>query len=270
MTQTAPALLQGKKNQAFDVDDCLFDRTNGIHQAIKYHIVDTFNKIAAKDPRFKAQFIDTVQHLDRQNDFDIDAIQPTDLEAAFLPIVLATKACFGSDFYTVLDQYYAVDYSVIAPNPTLVEAFNAARNKDMGVYLYTNGPSHPHTGEELHVQRVLKRLGFDQDWIEYLRPRTHDLLNSTFLGNGKPYTDSFVQMLNRFDLDPRETVFYDDTVPNLETAAKLGIATVWPWLTDAATPTDLEQRAQAINAIKTRDTAKTFMLAIDAYTPQAG
>lgn len=262
--------LGARTNHVFDIDDCLFSRKTGLHHAIKHRIVDHFNALTQKAPHIHDDFTEIVKHLGRDKDFDMHNVQISDLEAAFLPIVTALKWNYqGADFFSQLDAFYDVDYSVIEPDIALVDAFDNARSKDMQVYIYTNGASHPHAGHSLHKQRVLKGLGFDQEWIEYLRPRTQDLLASEFMGNGKPYKSSFAQMLNRFGLDPRDTAFYDDTVPNIVTASQFDVMPVWPWLTDEPAPQDLEAMAQSINAIKTNNTARTFQSAIDLHTPKA-
>ncbi len=260
--------LAERKNHIFDVDDCLFPRSTGIHTDIKHSIVRHFNQIANLDPQFKTKFSDIVHNLGRQDDFDINNVEYNDLEAAFLPMITATKWQNNRDnFIAKVDQYYQADYSKVQPDQKLVQAFQKAKEKGIELYIYTNGASHPDTGKELHAQRVLKALGFDNEWVEFLRGRTHDLLKSERLGNGKPYTSSFVQMLSGFGLEAKDSVFYDDTVPNIVTAHKLGVETVWPWLTDAPAPQDIEVLARSINAYKTRDTGETLSQIADLYTP---
>ena len=42
----------------------------------------------------------------------------------------------------------------------------------------------------------------------------------------KPDREIFEHMIGVYDLDPRRTVFIDDTAPNIDTAQQLGFATV--------------------------------------------
>ena len=80
-------------------------------------------------------------------------------------------------------------------------------------YIYTNGSFE-------HIDQIIKSLG-----IEDLFDGTFDIVEANYVP--KPSLKSYKNMVKKFNIDPKESVFIEDIAINLEPAKKLGMKTVW-------------------------------------------
>jgi len=80
-------------------------------------------------------------------------------------------------------------------------------------YIYTNGSFE-------HIDQIIKSLG-----IEDLFDGTFDIVEANYVP--KPSIKSYKNMIKKFNIDPKESVFIEDIAMNLEPAKKLGMKTVW-------------------------------------------
>ena len=80
-------------------------------------------------------------------------------------------------------------------------------------YIYTNGSFE-------HIDQIIKSLG-----IEDLFDGTFDIVEANYVP--KPSLKSYKNMIKKFNIDPKESVFIEDIAMNLEPAKKLGMKTVW-------------------------------------------
>jgi len=108
-----------------------------------------------------------------------------------------------------LNTVHAIDYSPVAPHPTLVEAIRALPGRK---FILTNGD----TG---HARSVLQRLG-GHDLFEDV----HDIRAMTFVP--KPHRAAYDGFLARHGIDPASAVMFDDLEKNLVVPHEIGMATV--------------------------------------------
>ena len=80
-------------------------------------------------------------------------------------------------------------------------------------FVFTNG-SHE------HVANITKHLG-----INDLFDGSFDITDCNFIP--KPSIEPYKKLLQKFDINPKETVFIEDIAKNLQPAKKLGMKTVW-------------------------------------------
>jgi len=79
--------------------------------------------------------------------------------------------------------------------------------------IFTNG-SHE------HIINITKHLG-----IEDIFDGTFDITDSNYIP--KPALESYKKLVDKFNINPHETVFIEDIAKNLEPAKKIGMKTVW-------------------------------------------
>lgn len=94
-------------------------------------------------------------------------------------------------------------------------------------------------GNEAHVAKVLSRLGLEDCFddiisFETLNPNEKDKVPHNGSGEStgakivcKPHEDAFEQAFKIADINPKKTLFFDDSIRNLQAAKQLGIQTVW-------------------------------------------
>ena len=78
--------------------------------------------------------------------------------------------------------------------------------------LFTNG-------DEKYAKRVLESLGIE-DSIDQI----FDIKRANYLP--KPKLETYLRLIKEFNINPQQTVFFEDIEKNLEPAHKLGITTV--------------------------------------------
>lgn len=140
---------------------------------------------------------------------------------------LETGACTPEEFYAGFRLETGLDIS----DAEIVDAWNAmlldfrepamqyveSLKKHYRIFLLSNtNQIHLEAFREIHF-RQFGHHGFD-DYFE-------KAWYSHELGLRKPDAACFNEVLSRHNLDPLETLFVDDTVPNIEGAAKVGIQT---------------------------------------------
>ena len=80
-------------------------------------------------------------------------------------------------------------------------------------YIFSNG-SHA------HVENVTKQLG-----VHGLFDGAFDITDSNFVP--KPHLDPYKKLIEKFNLDPKQSILFEDIAHNLENAKNLGMKTVW-------------------------------------------
>lgn len=108
-----------------------------------------------------------------------------------------------------LDFVHDVDHSVITPDPTLAQHI---ANLDGPRYVFTNG-------SRKHAEQVIHHLG-----LNGLFDDLFDIASSAF--TPKPHQESFDRFTRHFAIKPQSSVMFEDSLRNLETAARLGFTTV--------------------------------------------
>ncbi len=84
---------------------------------------------------------------------------------------------------------------------------------DAKKFVFTNG-SHE------HIKNITKHLG-----INDLFDGAFDITDCNYIP--KPAIEPYKKLIDKFNIDPQETVFIEDIAKNLEPAKKIGMKTVW-------------------------------------------
>lgn len=252
-------MLAKKKAWILDVDDCLYPIDNGFHNKVKQSIVREFARIStgsgAAEKKLFSYFSDLLKD---QGFYDLDPamIDTKTVGIAFPAMVQSLLHCRADNMHADLAKFYGDHYDDILPDPELVIAFRDAQKKGITIYLYTNGPSHPDQGGINHVQKTLNRLGFDTDEIEALKARSYDLLKAIQDGAGKPTNKSMERFLAFSNIDPEDALMIDDSVENIATAHRYGIAPIWSWSSSKTPPAQKQAIADQINAPRIKHTGQ--------------
>ncbi len=80
-------------------------------------------------------------------------------------------------------------------------------------FIFTNG-------SKKHVENIIKHLGIDD-----LFDGIFDIVDAGF--HPKPEAKAFDLMINKFNIDPKETLYIEDIAKNLSIAKNRGSATAW-------------------------------------------
>ncbi|MGE0045260.1 MAG: pyrimidine 5'-nucleotidase [Hyphomonadaceae bacterium] len=140
----------------------------------------------------------------------------------------------GVDGRHFLDDVHDVDLSCVDPDPELAALIAALPGPR---YIFTNGA-------RSYAERITARLG--------LGGLFDDLFDIEAAGFApKPEPAAFERLIEKLDLDPRRTVFFEDTPRNLETAHRLGFRTVLidaAWRADETFPEHIHHASDCIKA----------------------
>lgn len=103
-----------------------------------------------------------------------------------------------------------IDHSPVEPNRHLTEALERLPGRKL---IFTNAS----VG---HAEKVLDRLG-----IEGHFEAIFDIAHASYIP--KPAEAPYDVLIERHEIDPARTVFFEDSARNLEPAAARGMTTVW-------------------------------------------
>lgn len=123
----------------------------------------------------------------------------------------------GIDATAFLDFVHDVDLSAIEANPEMNDILTQLPGRKL---IFTNA-------DQPYSEKVLDRMG-----IAHHFEAIFDIVAAEFVP--KPSDAPYDQLLERFDIDPRRTVFFEDSARNLKPAHERGMTTVWiehdaPW-----------------------------------------
>jgi putative hydrolase of the HAD superfamily len=118
---------------------------------------------------------------------------------------------YGIDAEHYLEYVHDIDVSRrLCPDPELKRCLE---NMPERRFVFTNGSSD-------HARRVLTCLG-----IEHCFEHIYDIRISNYMP--KPYPDPYHAALKHAGISGAETVMVEDSLPNLHTAARLNMGTIW-------------------------------------------
>lgn len=117
--------------------------------------------------------------------------------------------------------YKEDDYKLIPSDPRLVEAILQLEKSGKRILFYSNSAAS-------HVQNVLRRVGFDEAFIDRTRENTYDVVDSAREGVSKPSEEGLDNFLKDKSVNPLKAVFVDDSFKNLQPAIAKGILCIWP------------------------------------------
>ena len=109
-----------------------------------------------------------------------------------------------------MDFVHDIDLSAIAPHPELDEALEGLLGQKL---IFTNGS----TG---HASSVLDKLGI-RHHFEFI----HDIADADYIP--KPDPKVYIELVERYGLNPSKTVMVEDMARNLKPAANLGMTCIW-------------------------------------------
>ena len=174
----------------FDLDDTLYPPDQGVMTLVQARInafmVDAVGLPAADAKLLQRQFLN--EH------------------GTTLAGLMANYAVEPERF---LREVHDVPLDSLEPNPRLAEIIAALPGKK---YVLTNGARY-------HARRVLEKIGLTALMDGVFAIEDMDL-------TPKPAPSTFRHFLERFDIDPRQTVFFEDTPRNLQPAKAMGMTTV--------------------------------------------
>ncbi len=188
------------KNIIFDLGGVLFD--------INYHLTaEAFEKLGVKD--FKNIFAKKGQAdvIDRLEEGKISVEQLTVELSAFCNIQLTQKE--------VVDAWNAMLFNMPAHRFDLLKNLR----KKYRIFLYSNI-------NEIHEKAVHQRLQ-EKHGIENLKDHFEKIYYSHLIGIRKPKPEGFTYIIKEQNLDPKETLFIDDSPQHVEGALKAGLKAVW-------------------------------------------
>jgi len=109
-----------------------------------------------------------------------------------------------------LDHVHDIDVQVLPPNPVLDKALEELPGRKI---IFTNA-------DVGHALRVMERLG-----VSHHFEAVFDIVASDYIP--KPQPEVYQALVERFDLNPKRTVMFEDMARNLKPAADMGMTTVW-------------------------------------------
>jgi putative hydrolase of the HAD superfamily len=86
-------------------------------------------------------------------------------------------------------------------------------NLNLKKFVFTNGSKE-------HVENITKHLGINDQFHDIF-----DIVDAEF--NPKPEAKAFDLMVNKFDIDPKETIYIEDIAKNLSIGHERGCTTIW-------------------------------------------
>ena len=109
-----------------------------------------------------------------------------------------------------LDYVHDIDLSFLEKDKTLR---NELENINLRKFVFTNGSKE-------HVKNITSSLGIDDQF-----ENVFDIVDAKY--NPKPAAKAFDLMLEKFKIDPKETLYIEDIAKNLSIGKERGAITVW-------------------------------------------
>ncbi|KAL2488906.1 Haloacid dehalogenase-like hydrolase (HAD) superfamily protein [Forsythia ovata] len=206
--------VSGQKYECllFDVDDTLYPLSSGISAQCTKNIIEyMINKLDIEETRVPEMC--------------------TELYKEYGTTMAGLKAK-GYDFD--YDDYHSfvhgrLPYEWLKTDHTLRSLFHSLPIRKV---IFSNG-------NEAHVAKVLSRLGLEDCFDDII---CFETLNTTHRDNVKPESDfdvlktpivckpfenAFEQAFKIAKINPQKTLFFDDSIRNLQNAYQMGLRTVW-------------------------------------------
>jgi FMN phosphatase YigB (HAD superfamily) len=180
----------------FDVDDCLYDVSNGLHVQLK------------KNLRAEESFL-SEQGFSLQRDSHGHVTN-------FPKIFTALGEKSPQLQKDSLARLYNADYSVLKVNWAMVDAIKSYVDAGGRVGVYTASPYEPHAKKALQIMKLDKF---------FPREKVADLM--AMPENQKPTVQGYLDACKILGFEPKDTIYFDDSINNLKAAEAVGAKTVW-------------------------------------------
>lgn len=112
-----------------------------------------------------------------------------------------------SDFMRIYDN---IDISHVKKIAPVIKALTLIKQKK---FVFTNSPRN-------FADRILKQLGIENCFDGIFCAEDAEFIS-------KPDPEAYYRFLKAFDINPKTSCMFEDTIENLETANNLGMQTVW-------------------------------------------
>ncbi|GKV08083.1 hypothetical protein SLEP1_g19765 [Rubroshorea leprosula] len=199
----------------FDVDDTLYPLNSGLSKACTNNIVE-----------FMIQKIG----IEESNAAEINQVLYKNYGTSMAGLLAVGYNFDHDDYHSFV--HGRLPYENLKPDPVLR---NLLLSLPIRKVIFSNG-------DKAHVGRVLKKLGLEDCFeriitFETLNPipsnETHDVHNhpsgSEFPDTPivcKPFENAFEMAFKIANIDPQKTLFFDDSIRNIQTGKNMGLHTV--------------------------------------------
>ena len=109
-----------------------------------------------------------------------------------------------------LEEVHKLDYSIVNPNTKLNQEINKLNGRKI---IYSNA-------NKQHVDEILTRLNLANTFDEIF-----DIKMANYIP--KPDIEAYKEFINKFNIDPKTTIMFDDIAKNLVPAKNVGFKSVW-------------------------------------------
>lgn len=184
--------LKDIKYWIFDIDDTLYPKSSGLHKQIQDSMINYLTNYF-KIPWSEASQL-CITYYKKFGTTITGLINTTDINPR--------------KFVNETHRY--LDLSCINPNPRMADALLQINAKK---YVFTNGSFG-------HGLRVSKRLGIEKQIDGFFGTQSANFIP-------KPDPRAFEEFFTRYNINPEEAIFFDDSKKNHETISKMGTKTVW-------------------------------------------
>ena len=195
---TLPAELQGIKTWVFDLDNTLYHAS-----------INLFDQIDKRMCSYVAKFLNIPVS-------DAYKVQ----KQFFRQYGTTLRGMMDShemDPNPYLDYVHAIDFSVIKSDKRLEKAIGSLPGEK---FIFTNATA-------TYAKHVISRLGIKEHFRDIF-----DIIDANYVPKPAPLV--YAEFVKKFNVNPRNSIMFEDIARNLEPAAKLGMKTVWiqtdaPW-----------------------------------------
>jgi len=184
--------LRNIKYWIFDIDDTLYPKSTGLNKQIQDSMINYISNYF-KIPWSEASQL-CISYYKKYGTTITGLMNTTDINPRRF----------------VNETHRYLDLSCIQANPLLAKALSEIKAKK---YVFTNGSFG-------HGLRVSKKLGIEQHINGFFGTQSANFIP-------KPDPRAFEEFFNRYNIDPKEAIFFDDSKANHETISKMGTKTVW-------------------------------------------
>lgn len=184
--------LADVKYWIFDIDDTLYPKSCGLDKIIQDSITEHICRYLGIEEKEARELC--VSYYQQYGSTIRGLMETTDIKARKF----------------VREVHQSLDLSCIKPNPRM----NMALAKISGrKYVFTNG-------SYCHGLRICKKLGIEKNIDGFFGAQSTNFIP-------KPDPRAFQEFFERYRIDPKEAIFFDDSFRNLASINKMGTKTVW-------------------------------------------
>jgi putative hydrolase of the HAD superfamily len=179
------------QNWIFDLDNCLYPASAGLFELIDERMGAYIQQLLSCDP------------------IEARRVQKLHVHTHGTTLAGLMKE-HGVDPHDFLQNVHAIPLDRIQRDERLVSSIARLPGRK---FVFTNG-------DAPYARRVLDAIGLAGSFDDL-----HDIHASSY--RPKPDSHGYEVLCERFDLDPRRSLFADDIAANLRPAKALGMTTVW-------------------------------------------